>query len=115
MVPELKLTAALADDSGRVSEHTSPMNFTNEQDMLVQRLDSSPSMDKTNDSPYKLVVCRKKSKYEDNMQQHIIPEQEEPSSTLLFDHSDVRIVQQATNINITINQPASDLSTSLIS
>jgi hypothetical protein len=90
MVPELKLAAALADDSEKVSV-TSPMNFTNEQEMLVQNVDTSPSVEK-NDSPYKrLSMSKKKSKYEEIMQAHTIPEQEEPSSTMLFDQSDVKI------------------------
>jgi hypothetical protein len=66
MVPELKLAAALADDSEKASI-TSPMNFKNEQEMIVHNVDTSPSLEK-NDSPYKrLSMSKKKSKYEDAM------------------------------------------------
>ena len=40
MVPELKLAAAFADDSEKASI-TSPMNFKNEQDMIVHNVDTS--------------------------------------------------------------------------
>ena len=63
------------------------MNFINAEEMFVHKNESSPSVD-SKESPYKQSITRKKSKYEDNQ---AIPEQEEPSSTLLFDQSDVKI------------------------